>query len=46
MIGYLGYTLTFGVHGHAILASSLIGVIALPILLAVQLRAVGRRRTH
>lgn len=43
---YLGYTLTFGVHDHAILARSLIGVIALPVLLAVQLPAIARRRAY
>jgi hypothetical protein len=46
MIAYLGYTLTFGVHDHAILARSLIGVIALPILLAVQLLALARPRAY
>jgi hypothetical protein len=46
LIAYLGYTFTFGVHDHAILARSLVGVIALPILLAVQLPALARRRAH
>lgn len=46
LVAYLGYTLTFGVHDHAILARSLIGVIALPVLLAVQLPAIARRRAH
>jgi hypothetical protein len=46
LIAYVGYTLTFGVHDHAILARSLIGVIALPVLLAVQLSALARRRAH
>jgi hypothetical protein len=46
LIAYLGYTLTFGVHDHVILARSLIGVIALPVLLAAQLPAIARRRTH
>lgn len=43
LIAYLGYTFTFGVHDHAILARSLVGVIALPILLAAQLPALTRR---
>ena len=43
LIAYLGYTLTFGIHDHAILARSLIGVIALPILLLAQLAARTRR---
>jgi hypothetical protein len=46
LIAYLGYTFTFGLHDHAILARSLIGVIALPILLAVQLPVLGRRPAH
>lgn len=46
LIAYLGYTLTFGVHDSTILARSLIGVIALPILLAVQLPALARRHAH
>jgi hypothetical protein len=46
LIAYLGYTLTFGVHDHAILARSLIGVIALPILLLAQLPALARRHAH
>jgi hypothetical protein len=46
LIAYLGYTFTFGVHDHAILARSLIGVIALPILLAIQLPTLARRRAH
>jgi hypothetical protein len=44
LIAYLGYTLTFGIHDHTILARSLIGVIALPILLLAQLPALTR--TH
>ena len=46
LIAYLGYTFTFGVHDHAILARSLIGVIAVPILLAVQWPALARRHAH
>jgi hypothetical protein len=47
MIAYLGYTLTFGTHDSTILARSLIGVIALPILLLAQIPAVARaRRAH
>lgn len=46
LIAYLGYTFTFGVHDHAILARSLIGVIALPILLAAQLPALARHHAH
>lgn len=41
-IAYLGYTLTFGIHDHTILARSLIGVIALPILLLAQIPALIR----
>jgi hypothetical protein len=44
MIAYLGYTLTFGIHDHAILARSLIGVIALPIMLLAQILALARAR--
>lgn len=44
LIAYLGYTFTFGVHDHTILARSLIGVIALPILLLTQLPALTRTR--
>jgi hypothetical protein len=43
LIAYLGYTFTFGVHDTTILARSLIGVIALPILLLAQLAALTRR---
>lgn len=46
LIAYLGYTLTFGVHDSTILARSLIGVIALPILLLAQLPALARRRAN
>jgi hypothetical protein len=47
MIAYLGYTLTFGIHDSTILARSLIGVIALPILLLAQIPALARaRRAH
>lgn len=42
LIAYSGYTLTFGVHDHTILARSLTGVIALPILLLAQLPALAR----
>jgi hypothetical protein len=42
LIAYLGYTLTFGIHDHTILARSLIGVIALPILLLAQMPAFTR----
>jgi hypothetical protein len=44
LIAYLGYTLTFGVHDPAILARSLIGVIALPVILLAQLPALGASR--
>lgn len=44
MIAYLGYTFIFGMHGHAILARSLIGVIALPILLLAQIPVLDRSR--
>jgi hypothetical protein len=43
LIAYLGYTFTFGMHDSTILARSLIGVIALPILLLAQLPALARR---
>lgn len=47
LIAYLGYTFTFGIYDHAILARSLIGVIALPILLLAQIPALARaRRAH
>ncbi len=47
LIAYLGYTFTFGIHDNAILARSLIGVIALPILLLAQLPALARpHRAH
>ena len=39
MIANLGYTLTFGVHDHAILARSLIADIALPALLIAHIPA-------
>ncbi len=42
LIAYLGYTFTFGIHDHTILARSLIGVIALPILLLAQLPTLTR----
>ncbi len=42
LIGYLGYTLSFGLHDPAILARSLIGVIALPVLLLAQLPSLAR----
>ncbi len=44
LIAYLGYTFTFGVHDSTILARSLIGVIALPVLLLAQMPALARRR--
>jgi hypothetical protein len=44
LIAYLGYTLTFGIHDSTILARSLIGVIALPILLLAQIPALTRAR--
>ena len=44
LIAYLGYTLTFGMHDSTIMARSLIGVIALPILLLAQLPVLARRR--
>ena len=47
LIAYLGYTFTFGIHDHVILARSLIGVIALPLLLLAQIPALSRaRRVH
>jgi hypothetical protein len=46
LIAYLGYTFAFGVHDHAILVRSLIGVIALPILLLAQLPTLARRQAH
>jgi hypothetical protein len=42
LIAYLGYTLTFGVHDSAILGRSLIGVIALPVLLLAQVTVLTR----
>jgi hypothetical protein len=39
MIANLGYTFTFGVHDHTILARSLIAVIALPALLIAHILA-------
>lgn len=39
MIANLGYTVTFGVHDHAILARSLITDIALPLLLLAHIPA-------
>ena len=39
MIANLGYTLTFGVHDHTILARSLIADIALPVLLIAHIPA-------
>jgi hypothetical protein len=44
LIAYLGYTFTFGVHDSTILARSLIGVIALPVLLLAQIPGLARRR--
>lgn len=46
LIAYLGYTFTFGVHDSTILARSLIGVTALPILLLAQLPALARHRAN
>lgn len=39
MIANLGYTFTFGVHDHTILARSLIADIALPVLLIAHIPA-------
>ncbi len=39
MIANLGYTLTFGVHDHAVLARALIADIALPVLLIAHVPA-------
>ena len=46
LIAYLGYTFTFGVHDSTVLTRSLIGVIALPILLLAQVPALARSRRH
>jgi hypothetical protein len=46
LIAYLGYTLTFGIYDHAILARSLIGVIALPILLLALVPSVFRGKSE
>jgi hypothetical protein len=43
MIANLGYTLTFGAHDHAILTRSLIGDIALPVLLLAHVPAFFTR---
>jgi hypothetical protein len=43
LIAYLGYTFTFGVHDSTILARSLIGVIALPVLLLAQMPGLAHR---
>jgi hypothetical protein len=45
LIAYLGYTFTFGVHDSTVLTRSLIGVIALSILLA-HLPALARRHAN
>lgn len=39
MIANLGYTFTFGVHDHTILARSLVADIALPVLLIAHIPA-------
>ena len=44
LIAYLGYTFTFGIHDSTILGRSLIGVIALPVLLLAQLGGLLRVR--
>jgi hypothetical protein len=43
LIAYLGYALTFGAHDPVILPRSLIGVIALPVLLIAAAPAFFRR---
>jgi hypothetical protein len=44
MIANLGYTLTFGVHDHTILARSLIVDIALPVLLLAHIPLFFKRQ--
>lgn len=47
MIANLGYTFTFGIHDHTILARSLIADIALPVLLIAHIPAFfGRNRVQ
>jgi hypothetical protein len=47
MIANLGYTFTFGVHDHTILARSLIADVALPVLLIAHIPAFfGRNRAE